>query len=223
MQALTRIPPYSSPDRLTIRQIATPILLALLLHVVVMLAFYIQPSNTAPSPKQTLDISFEVSQPNSPAQPDKPPIPQQTPPPPEELPAATTTPPPAPPVPEAPPQTTPAAPPPETPAAAPQNTQPPAEEAQPLFRLTRLPGFKRKLDAVYPSSERRAGIQAYVLTEVTIDSQGNVTNVHIVTSAGSAFDNAVIEALKKSVFSPGYIGDKAVPVRFQIPYRFSLN
>jgi TonB family protein len=81
----------------------------------------------------------------------------------------------------------------------------------------------RKIEPLYPASERRAGIQASVLAEVTIDMQGHVQDVKIITSAGAAFDAAVIEALRKSSFTPGYISDIAVPVRFQVPFRFNLN
>ena len=40
---------------------------------------------------------------------------------------------------------------------------------QPLSKLTRPPSFLRKIEPVYPRSEQRAGSQAYVLAEVTID------------------------------------------------------
>lgn len=66
-------------------------------------------------------------------------------------------------------------------------------------------------------------MQANVLAEIAIDAEGNIQEVRIVKSAGAAFDAAVVEALKKSLFTPGYIGDKAVPVRFQVPFRFNLN
>lgn len=220
LQIGSRIPAYSSLDRPVARHIAISVFLALLLHATALLAFYMRPSNTAPATRTTLDISFEVSQPDSPAQAEKRPTPPQTPPPPEESPAVAS---PVPQVAEAPPQATPTPPQPAPPSVAAPNNPPPDEEAQPLFRLTRIPSFKKRLEAAYPASERRAGVQAYVLTEVTIDAQGNVVDVRILTSAGSAFDAAVIDALKKSVFSPGYIGDKAVRVRVQIPYRFSLN
>lgn len=103
----------------------------------------------------------------------------------------------------------------------------PAKESglnvQPLSKLTRPPAFLRKIEPVYPSAEQRAGSQAYVLAEVTIDAQGNVLDVKIMKSAGSAFDNAVVEALKKSIFVPGYIGKDAVAVRVLVPFRFNLR
>jgi TonB family protein len=102
-------------------------------------------------------------------------------------------------------------------------SNPPALNIQPLHRLTRPPAFLRQIEAVYPISERRAGVQANVLAEVTIDSQGRVLHVRIVKSGGAQFDKAVLEALSKSAFVPGYIGALPVAVRFQIPFRFNLN
>jgi outer membrane biosynthesis protein TonB len=44
-----------------------------------------------------------------------------------------------------------------------------------------------------------------------------------VNSAGKNFDEAVMEALKKSMFVPGYIDREAVAVRVLVPFRFNLN
>ena len=109
---------------------------------------------------------------------------------------------------------------PDNPAA---ESQQPRLNIQPISKLSRLPSFLQKIEPVYPSSEQRAGSQAYVLAEVTIDETGMVQNVKIAQSAGITFDNAVIYALKKSIFVPGYIGQKAVAVRVMVPIRFNLR
>lgn len=197
------------------RQIAAAILLALLLHAMALLGFYWAPTEAQLAHRQTLEVSLEASAPSSSPEPDRrpPPKPQPIP---EEAPAAqpTQT---APPQAEAPPQ-------PATPSvASAQNSTPVAEEILPLFRLTRMPGFQQKVEAVYPASERRAGIQATVLAEVTINAQGNVLSVRILKSGGAAFDDAVKQALQKSSFTPGMIDNKPVGTRFQVPFRFNLN
>jgi TonB family protein len=94
---------------------------------------------------------------------------------------------------------------------------------QPLSKLTRPPAFLHKIDPVYPVAEQRAGSQANVLAEVTIDNKGEVLDVRIVKSAGKHFDEAVMEALKKSMFVPGYINKEAVAVRVLVPFRFNLR
>lgn len=99
----------------------------------------------------------------------------------------------------------------------------PAYTVQALNKLTRPPAFLHRIEPVYPGSEQRAGSQANVLAEVTIDPLGNVVAVRIVKSAGNSFDDAVIEALKKSAFVPGYINTEAVAVRVLVPFRFTLK
>lgn len=205
------------------RAIWLAILLALLLHVLTLIAFSVNTKHVLPREIQSIEVSLDTPLASSPPLPKKritPPKPKPTPPPPPPI--ISELQPTEAPTPAVKPLPTPAVPltPPAPPTPTPEPTPP---VAQPLSSLSRMPGFKRKVQAVYPASERRAGIQAKVLAEVTIDAEGKVETVRIIKSAGKAFDLAVIEALQKSVFTPGYIGDEAVPVHFQIPFRFNLN
>ncbi len=201
------------------------VLLALLLHALALLAFYLSPSDTPPAPRQTIDITLE-----SPP-PDSPPLLERRPPPPTPQPKLETPPPVTPPLKQPDPAAPAAEPAPQAVQAAtsaasaetPVSSTPPAEEIQPLFRLTRMPGFSKKVEAAYPPAERRAGAQANVLAEVTIDSVGSVISVRILKSGGAAFDDAVKQALMKSTFTPGMIDNKPVGTRFQVPFRFNLN
>jgi len=205
---------------LTKRRIVLAILLSLLFHSLVLFLFHIRPSNSKSIPQRILDVSFEVSTSNSPPPPDKPAKPAK----PARIiaapsvPSATVT---SPPIIETTTQVTPVTTAP--PVEASQSVPTPTEKIESISSLTRIPGPLRKIEATYPASERRAGIQAYVLAEVVIDAQGKVQNVRIIKSGGKAFDTTVIDALNNSAFSPGYIGDKAVSVRISIPFRFSLN
>lgn len=221
MQTASPIRAYPSPEAHQARQVGWVVILVVLLHALILLAFIFRPEDQSPAPREIIEITLEASPTNSPHTLEKRselPKPQLT-----ETPAVTPVPP-SPQTaqmsPEAPPQVSPPSPPPETTT---QINSPQPEEIQPLFRLTRQPKPLGKIEPAYPASERRAGIQANVVAEVTIDARGEVQDVRILKSAGSAFDTAVIEALRKSTFSPGYIGDKAVPVRFQVPFRFNLN
>ena len=108
-------------------------------------------------------------------------------------------------------------------AEMPTSSQAAALNVQPLSKLTRPPAFLHKIDPVYPVSEQRAGSQANVLAEVTIDDKGNVRAVRIIKSAGENFDKAVREALLNSAFVPGYIDKQAVAVRVIVPFRFNLR
>jgi protein TonB len=209
---IARISPY---EQLRHRQFKIAFLLSLLLHAAVLFLFNV---NLAPSPTRppAIIVNFASTKSNTP--PIKPirqksqkiltsPLAQKI-----EIPVqpeiATT-------------QETPIKA--EVPADSPQSTLPKTEKIENISSLTRIPGPLKKIDAAYPASERRAGIQSYVLAEVIINPQGIVQEVNILKSGGNAFDTAVINALKKTVFTPGYIGDNAVPVRISIPFRFSLN
>lgn len=196
----------------------------ILLHAILLtLANSLPEQANAPLP-QIIDVTLDMSpaaqppaalpQPAAPIEPPAKPAPPPAEPQPEDVP----TPQPAP-VAEAPAPL----PPPAPPAPTQTSNEPPAPEIQPLSRLSRMPGFSRKVEAVYPPAERRAGVQANVLAEVTIDAQGNVLAVRILKSGGAAFDEAVKQALQHSLFSPGMMEGRAVGTRFQVPYRFALN
>ena len=109
--------------------------------------------------------------------------------------------------------------------AQPSETAAPSPEhaIQPLHRLTRLPQFLRRIEPVYPEGERTMGREASVLVEVVIDTRGRILEATILKSAGEHFDAAVLQALDQSLFAPGYIDDKEVVVRFQIPFVFRLR
>lgn len=207
-------PRISLYERLQQRRIAVAILLSLSLHGVV-LAF-LKPSPPSVMQPQTVNVYLDKSSPS-------------------ERPQTHTTAPrlltkPAEVNAEKPVQTVIETPSPPSPAAVeesavvpPQSNLPAPQKIESISSLTRVPGPLKKIEAAYPAAERRAGMQAYVLAEVIIDAHGIVQDVHILKSGGNAFDAAVIEALKKSAFTPGYIGDNAVSVRISIPFRFNLN
>lgn len=211
------IPSYAQYEPLSARQITPAFLLALLLHGVVLMYFYKRTPPLTTEPQQIIDISFDTSESLTPPSPEKRSLPPRALPSPSEAPSVN----PIQPVLETPEQTKPAL----TESLAPekQNLSPAPEKIESLSSLTRIPKPLRKIEAAYPATERRAGIQAYVLAEVVIDATGKVQEVHILKSGGPAFDSTVIDALKTNSFSPGYIGDKAVPVRISIPFRFNLN
>ncbi|MBI4666691.1 MAG: energy transducer TonB [Nitrospinae bacterium] len=94
---------------------------------------------------------------------------------------------------------------------------------QPVYSLTKIPSFSRRVDPKYPESERMAGKEGKVLAEVDLDEKGIIVNFRIIKSGGKNFDTAVETALRKSVFLPGYIRETPVPVRVQIPFVFKLR
>ena len=219
LTASPRLQPSTAAEPTFGKQITMIVLLVMLAHLLIALAAYFVPDEKSPIQPNVIDVTLDMS--NSPSA-----NPMPTPP----MPKPSITPP------AAPPTVSEAAPLPinktETPAATPNiaqpskvpaNDEPAAPIIQPLFKLSRMPAFSHKNEAVYPVAERRAGTQASVIAEVTIDAQGNVLAVKIIKSGGANFDEAVKTALQQSQFSPGLMDGKPVGTRFQVPYRFNLN
>lgn len=114
-----------------------------------------------------------------------------------------------------------------TPSLAPQ--APMVVDVMPLFRLTRMPKVLDSnleiLKRFYPEEERDFGKEATVEAMILVDENGEVAEVEIIKSAGARFDAAAKKALlsKALVIRPGYIGDKPVASRVQIPITFNLT
>lgn len=93
----------------------------------------------------------------------------------------------------------------------------------PLSEVTKFPQFLNRREPFYPEAERSAGREAKVIAEIVVDTRGRVIDVAIIKSAGTEFDNAVLESIKKSSFVPGYKEGRPVVVRLQIPFSFKLR
>ncbi|MDH5755529.1 MAG: TonB family protein [Nitrospinota bacterium] len=109
----------------------------------------------------------------------------------------------------------------------PEPEQAPAPSPEPVYipshKLSRLPSFLNKVEPVYPETERFTGREARVVVEIMLSHEGKIDSIRIVKSGGEAFDRAVRESLEKSIFSPGYIDQRPVGVRVQIPFVFKLR
>lgn len=79
------------------------------------------------------------------------------------------------------------------------------------------------VEAEYPPDEKAAGKQATVVLQVGIAVDGTVAAVAIVESAGKAFDDAALAAVKKFVFSPAKRDGKPIPVRIVYRYAFEIK
>lgn len=89
--------------------------------------------------------------------------------------------------------------------------------------ITILPEFAKKTDPVYPESARRLNREGTVILEVSIDPEGRVIETDVIKSAGFGFDEAALDAIHNSTFSPAKAGHKTVFVKIRIPFRFELR
>jgi TonB family protein len=90
-------------------------------------------------------------------------------------------------------------------------------------RLTKPPKLVKFVEAPYPESEKAAGEQASVILQIAIGQDGTVTDAKVIQSAGAAFDQAALEAVRGFVFEPAEIDDKPAQIRIQYRYDFVLE
>ena len=94
------------------------------------------------------------------------------------------------------------------------------ESAAPTGSLTRPPSLLRQVEAHFPDAALDAGAAGTVGMEIDLDAAGRVTDVRVVHSAGSGFDEAALEAVRQFEFSPAEVDGKPAPVRIAYSYEF---
>jgi TonB family protein len=90
-------------------------------------------------------------------------------------------------------------------------------------KLTKLPKLVHFEEAPYPESEKAAGKTASVVLQIAIDDKGAVADAVVQQSAGPAFDQAALEAVKKFVFDPAEIDNRPAPVKITYRYDFTFT
>ena len=85
------------------------------------------------------------------------------------------------------------------------------------------PAFLRRVVPVYPEQARRRGQEGKVLLRLTIDERGNLLKVEVLEGAGFGFEEAAVEAVKRSSFRPASIEGKPAPSIARLPIRFVLR
>lgn len=90
-------------------------------------------------------------------------------------------------------------------------------------KLTKPPKLVKFVEAPYPESEKSAGKQASVVLQIGISATGSVDGAQVLQSAGAAFDEAALAAVKQFVFEPAEIDNRPAPIRIQYRYEFVLK
>jgi periplasmic protein TonB len=93
----------------------------------------------------------------------------------------------------------------------------------PIFEVTRMPRAIHAVQPDVPDAWRNASHEAVVVIEVAIGADGAVIDARVVKKAGSGLDEAALAAARATRFEPAMVGDRAVAVRMQIPYRFKVR
>src|ERR1700722_8284592 len=99
--------------------------------------------------------------------------------------------------------------------------QAPAGDAapQPTIAAPELAPF---VEAEFPASEAAAGKGAVVVLQIAISATGQVADVKVLETAGTAFDTAAVGAARQFVFEPALVDGKAIPVKITYRYVFTF-
>ena len=84
------------------------------------------------------------------------------------------------------------------------------------------PQYKKRVKPKYPKEAIESAIEGRVVLQVTIDINGLPKDIVALTKIGFGFEEAAIEALKKTTFHPAIKNGRAVEVRVNAPYEFKL-
>lgn len=76
---------------------------------------------------------------------------------------------------------------------------------------------------VYPEIAKRAGIEGKVYVQAFIDENGNVVSAKILKGIGAGCDEAALNAVKETKFTPGKQRGKPVKTQVSIPIMFKLQ
>jgi TonB family protein len=76
---------------------------------------------------------------------------------------------------------------------------------------------------VYPESAREAGIEGRVVVEFIVNKQGNVVEPNILRGIGGGADEAALEAIRSTRFTPGVQRGQPVDVKMVLPIVFRLS
>lgn len=81
----------------------------------------------------------------------------------------------------------------------------------------------RLVNPQFPESAQRAGIQGEVLVRVQIGPEGKPVQAKIVRSTSAVFNDAVIDAVMRSEYSPGVMSSGPVTSWITLPFTFKMK
>jgi TonB family protein len=90
-------------------------------------------------------------------------------------------------------------------------------------RLTRPPKLAKFVEAPYPDAEKSSGRTASVVVQIAISATGTVDAVKVIESAGPAFDEAALAAIRQFLFEPAEVNNRPAPIRINYRYDFVIK
>lgn len=103
----------------------------------------------------------------------------------------------------------------------------------PFFDFERRPEFPGGEQALmqyvsenlnYPIKARRRGVQGSVVVSFVIEKNGDVSSVEAVKKIGTGCDEEAMRVIREMPrWTPGYVDDRPVKVKYALPLRFRLE
>ena len=95
-------------------------------------------------------------------------------------------------------------------------TTPVAIKASPLYRHNTKP--------TYPPLARRRGWEGTVILLVSVNTQGLVDKITVIKESGhTILDKTARKSVRRWLFTPGMVDNRAISMEVQIPVHFKLN
>jgi protein TonB len=85
------------------------------------------------------------------------------------------------------------------------------------------PVAENEVKIPYPEEAKRAGVEGTVRLRITVDFEGHVTEVKVLSGPGYGLDEAAREALKRFKFKPAMKAGEAVSTTITYNYTFLLD
>ncbi|GMU06893.1 energy transducer TonB [Corallococcus caeni] len=93
----------------------------------------------------------------------------------------------------------------------------------PVYQVDSEPSVASEVKIPYPDEARRAGIEGTVTLSITIDAEGKVTNVKVISGPGYGLNEAARDAIRRFRFKPAIKGGEAVATEMKYSYTFLLD
>lgn len=110
-----------------------------------------------------------------------------------------------------------------TPPAEVKPYAPPVEKYVPVYKVSQAPRRQGECKGDYPPAAKAQGIEGQVKLDVTIEADGAVGEVRVITGLGHGLDEAAVKALRRCRFEPALVEGKPVATRIQYTYTFIIE